>query len=365
MNQPYSGQFLAEYITNEGKIGFLTLNFDPDQAGRGVAYITGVPEIGYIVCDCFADINENGIISGRATRSEYREKMWDRERVLSEKEKREVSFSIVTIGESPSLSIKEGDSDYFVKITPIARSGSVVSTILTTWKDFLDWVGLMKSRNRESLFRGVSRAKYGLKTTFHRTGRVDLERYRDVDLPAFVDLAETIGNLRFDGDNGAKWGFAQHHGFPTPLLDWTESPYIAAYFAFFDRIESSNIDSNENVKIYCLDGDFVTNNQPANISMADVFPRVWAFKPNTKGNQRLVFQQGSFLHSNVVEIEAYLLYLSHGREMPFVSAVELPAELALEAIDQFSYMGISHLSLFPGLDGAAKHAALRQFYLKK
>lgn len=40
--------------------------------------------------------------------------------------------------------------------------------------------------------------------------------------------------------------YLRHHGFPSPLLDWTMSPYVAAFFAF----ESKPPTEEENVAIY-------------------------------------------------------------------------------------------------------------------
>jgi len=103
------------------------------------------------------------------------------------------------------------------------------------------------------LFRGHSRASWGLETTLERYGKKNLSleaylRYLSRVKPAIESFTDRAFSFHFS--NGSTEGrtfilsdvsflkgqyefmvYLRHHGFPTPLLDWTRSLYVALYFA--------------------------------------------------------------------------------------------------------------------------------------
>lgn len=103
------------------------------------------------------------------------------------------------------------------------------------------------------LFRGHSRASWGLETTLERFGKRNLNaeeyvRYLSRVKPSIEAYTEKAFSFSWKNDPASSIAFSlsrvgflegqyefmvylRHHGFPTPTLDWSRSLYVSLFFA--------------------------------------------------------------------------------------------------------------------------------------
>lgn len=232
---------------------------------------------------------------------------------------------------------------------------------IRTWDKFKKFA--IKLEPGRYIFRGQSRQDR-LRTAFHRTKRKNLLQFIEEDIPALhrtlTARTRHLFNLADGAQNGAFWNLIQHHGYPAPLLDWTHSPFVAAFFAFRTNRQNA-MDTKEKVRIIMFDRkQWVTDWQQLQ-RVHFTRPHFSILEALAIENERALPQQALSSITNVDDIESYIAERERDMSRSYIRVFDLPYTERDEVIKELRLMGITAGSMFPGFDGACEELRSRLF----
>jgi hypothetical protein len=244
----------------------------------------------------------------------------------------------------------------------------------------------------ELLFRGLGNSEWGLETTLERSYPLErcdstssLRKYYRKTSTAKPAI-ETLSGIRFEklptvpefnqllSDNASLWldmvlfqkpeiyeylVYLRHHGFPSPLLDWTASPYVAAFFAFDSPPKAA-----KSVCVYTLSRD--------SGSSGSSDAHMWVVGQYMVSHPRHLLQQCQY--SMCVAMDpANNDYIFRPHQSGLAGAVgrkgaltrvDIPATERATALRQLDLMNINAFSLFGSEDSLVRTVARRELLFR-
>ena len=251
-----------------------------------------------------------------------------------------------------------------------------------TWNDYRRFVDEL---SENWVFRGQAAAEWGLENAIERTDFIRHHKGIEVDfLAEFQRGARNYLNKDELPEHLIEWlALMQHHGAPTRLLDFTKSPYIAAYFAF----EQNGAPSNDFMSIWAVNINFLRTRaidklrehygnhleESQGVINEALFQKI--FYDNScslifpvepfRMNRRYSLQQSIFVSTgNSYEpFMKQLAFLDDDIEKSVIK-IEMPSALQKAVLRDLQKMNINRASLFPDLDGYALSLKLRYNSMK-
>jgi len=203
-------------------------------------------------------------------------------------------------------------------------------------------------KTKNWIFRGVEDSSYNL---VPKIGRPNSRKNLDGTDAGYSSDAEKLAIERFQRETRPHLGIeprstldwlslAQHHGLPTRLLDWTESPLIAAYFALRPAGIINGV--RKDAAIYGIPSvPIVETDEDCEKTMKDVV----SYYPQHL-TPRITSQRGLFTYHKKPD-QPYV-------PNDLVKWV-IPSPICFDLKLAVSKCGVNEASMFPDLDGIAKH----------
>lgn len=232
--------------------------------------------------------------------------------------------------------------------------------VYSTWKEFVrdykhDIYGKEYYVPREYLFRGQNNAKWELSSSFDRKyGSYEWQIRKKIEADLLKRFNENINRYlnkaseKEYSDLQLK-GLAQHYGVPTRLLDWTYSPFIAAYFAF----EGETTEHTGDVAIWVIQREHEIWNSDLGVEIVDEI---------VMENDRQKHQIGSFTLQNSpsLSLDNFIRECDrNGRNVAYaLRKVMIPySERRIALLDLYS-MNINAAIIWGGYEGCARAARM-------
>jgi hypothetical protein len=195
------------------------------------------------------------------------------------------------------------------------------------------------------IFRGHADAKYKLISSVGRATHTSKSAEKFEQSLFTIFRREAPGFTSIIPTNEWEWlSMAQHHGLPTRLLDWTNNPLVALYFAVNDR---PDIDGS----LYALRAP---RKAPRGVQAGSPFSidQPVKFYPNLV-TPRIRAQEGVFVVCSDLTVPLDKSLRSDWR----LDLLKIPAASKVSLKYELFRLGVHESALFPDLDGLAARLA--------